>query len=127
MWLFYQTYSGGLGFIHLIFTQNTENHAINLFWQKGKFQDVDLRSAELRSAPDSIKLCNRQLGDDYAYYMWPNTNVTCICDWATLILIPEFSWFFFQSTPISKIVHVHIVNKMFIYLKTCKNIYFERI
>ena len=26
--LFYQTYSGGLGFIHLIFTQNTENHAI---------------------------------------------------------------------------------------------------
>jgi hypothetical protein len=31
IWLFYQTYSGGLGFIHLIFTQNTENHMINLF------------------------------------------------------------------------------------------------
>jgi hypothetical protein len=86
--LFYQTYSGGLGFIHLIFTQNTENHAINLFWQKGEFQDVDLRPAELRSAPDSIKLCNRQLGDDYTYYMSPNTNVTRICDWATANLNP---------------------------------------
>ena len=83
LWLFYQTYSGGLGFIHLIFTQNTENYAINLFWQKGEFQDVDLRPAELRSTPDSIKLCNRQLGDDYTYYMSPNTNVTHICDWAT--------------------------------------------
>ena len=31
IWLFYQTYSGGLGFIHLIFTQNTENHVINQF------------------------------------------------------------------------------------------------
>ena len=31
-------------------------------------------------APDSIKLCNRQLGDDYTYYMSPNTNVTRICD-----------------------------------------------
>jgi hypothetical protein len=82
--LFYQTYSGGLGFIHLIFTQNTENHTINLFWQKGEFlQDVDLRPAELRSAPDSFKLCNRQLGDDYTYYMLSNTNVTHICDWAT--------------------------------------------
>jgi hypothetical protein len=78
IWLFYQTYSGGLGFIHLIFTQNTENHAINLFWQKGEFQDVDLWPAELRSAPDSIELCNRQLGDDYMNYMSPNTNVTHI-------------------------------------------------
>ena len=25
---------------------------------KGEFQDVDLRPAELRSSPDSIKLCN---------------------------------------------------------------------
>ena len=86
--LFYQTYLGGLSFIHLIFTQNTENHMINLLWQKGEFQDVDLWPAELRSAPDSIKLCNRQLGDDYAYYMSPNTNVTCICDWATANLNP---------------------------------------
>ena len=31
IWLFYQTYSGGLGFIHWIFTQNTENHTINLY------------------------------------------------------------------------------------------------
>ena len=69
--------------VHFIFTQNTENRAINLFWQKGEFQDVDLRPAELWSAPDSIKLCNRQLDDDYAYYMSPNTNVTRICDWAT--------------------------------------------
>jgi hypothetical protein len=29
--------------VHLIFTQNTENYAINLFWQKWEFQDVDLR------------------------------------------------------------------------------------
>jgi hypothetical protein len=94
IWLFYQTYSGGLGFIHLIFTQNTENHTINLFWQKGEFKDVDLRPAELRSAPDSIKLCNRQLGDDYAYYMSPNTNVTRICDWATANLNP--CWYFHQ-------------------------------
>jgi hypothetical protein len=83
IWLFYQTYSGGLGFIHLIFTQNTQNHAINLFWQKGEFQDVELRPGELRSAPDSIKLCNRQLSDEYTYYMSPNTNVTRTCDWAT--------------------------------------------
>jgi hypothetical protein len=88
--LFYQTYSGGLCFIHIIFTQNTENHAINLFWQKGEFQDVDLWPAELRSAPDSIKLCNRQLGDDYTYYMSPNTNVTCICDWVTANLNPWY-------------------------------------
>ena len=67
MLLFYQTYLRGLGFIHLIFTQNTDNHTINLFWQKGEFQDVDLQPVELRSAPDSIKLCNRQLGDDYMY------------------------------------------------------------
>jgi hypothetical protein len=88
--LFYQTYSGGLGFIHWIFTQNTENHTINLylFWQKWEFEDVDLRPAELRSAPDSIKLCNRQLGNDYTYYMSPNTNVTRICDWATANLNP---------------------------------------
>ena len=86
--LFYQTYSGGLGFIHLIFTQNTENHTINLFWQKGEFQDVDLRPTELRYVPDSIKLCNRQLSDDYTYYMSPNTNVTRICDWATANLNP---------------------------------------
>jgi hypothetical protein len=112
IWLFYQTYSGGLGFIHLIFTQNTENHAINLFWQKGVFQDVDLRPAELRSAPDSIKLCNRQLGDDYTYYMSPNTNVTRICDWATANLNPwtlcnkVCQWlstgqWFFLGTPVS--------------------------
>jgi hypothetical protein len=31
IWLFYQTYSRGLGFIHLTFTQNTENHTINQF------------------------------------------------------------------------------------------------
>ena len=43
IWLVYQTYSGGLGFIHFIFAQNTENHMINLFRQKGEFQDVDLR------------------------------------------------------------------------------------
>ena len=86
--LFYQTYSGGLGFNHLIFTQKTENHTKNLFWQKGEFQDVDLRPAELWSAPDSIKLCNRQLGDHYTYYMSPNTTVTRICDWATANLNP---------------------------------------
>jgi hypothetical protein len=44
--------------------------------------------SELRSAPDSIKLCSRQLGDDYTYYMSPNTNVTRICDWPTANLNP---------------------------------------
>jgi hypothetical protein len=29
-----------------------------------------------------------QLGDDYMYYMSPNTNVTRICDWATANLNP---------------------------------------
>jgi hypothetical protein len=72
----------------------------------------DLWSAELRSAPDSIKLCNRQLGDDYTYYMSPNTNVTRICDWATANLNPwtlcnkVCQWlstgqWFFLGTPVS--------------------------
>jgi hypothetical protein len=54
-------------------------------------------TAELRSAPDSIKLCNLQLGDDYTYYMSPNTNVTRICDWATTNFNPCIDQSFFLS------------------------------
>jgi hypothetical protein len=76
-----------LKFLFLLFypkhlrAQNTENHAINLFWQKGEFQDVDLRPAELRSAPDSIKLCNWA-----TYYM-----LLAFATERPLILIPVLS------------------------------------
>jgi hypothetical protein len=75
-----------------IHTKYRESYDKPIF-TKGEFQDVDLRTAELRFAPDSIKLCNRQLGDDYTYYMSPNTNVTRICNWAAANLNPWTGFF----------------------------------